>query len=715
MLDSSVTSTYKLYSNVSLASYTNVSFTESESNCDNLRRGYAQIYNKDTDTGLTALADFNLLYESTAPLYICLDENHQGTDQLVSVTVAPPANRDDGFPEEISIFIVCILLCLSGLFSGLNLGLMALDTSELSVVMRVGSERERGWAKKIYPLRKRGNLLLCSVLLGNVLVNAVLTILLDGLLADVNPVIPIVGATMGIVIFGEIIPQAICTRHGLQIGATVVPLVYLFVVLTSPLAYPISKFLDYLLGRELGTVLNRKHIVELIKEHQDHNDLDKDEIEMVAGALTYADRSVSEIMTQLGDVFMLPITAILDFKTISDIFAKGHSRIPVYENERENIIGVLFMKELAFVDPDDCTELSTIIKFYKHNLDHVDDDMKLDDLLSQFIRGRSHMVVVQRIVDPGDGRDPYRQNIGVATLEDVIEEIIQAEIVDETDVIQDNRSKLKLESKLNAPFDSRLFPKELEGDSGIQGKSLTEQMALAAFTFLSANIPSFSDEQISKKILQQLIKRSDCATFIDKDSSEDQRQLYKFGAPLTHFALVLEGNLKVTVGKEKFSFDSGPFSSLGASALETQGQVTSDFSAVVESEEAVIFFISKKTYQKAREQTQISQQQQAGTPLVQRAQMAKSQSGASDTVSVPAVSNGGPMLDTTGDGRVDTVLADTTGDGKLDTVLKDTTGDGKVDSSKSISNRTPAGATKTLSDAVDSRSPPQNPDNESVL
>lgn len=384
-----------------------------------------------------------------------------------------------------------------------------------------------------------------------------------------------------------------------------------------------------MLGQEIGNVLNRKHIVELLKAQDHENDLDKDEVEMVTGALTYADRNVSEIMTNLEDVYMLRMEAILDFKTVSDIFSRGHSRIPVYTDERENITGVLYMKELAFVDPDDCTELSTIVKFYKHQLEHVDDDLKLDSLLELFIQGRSHMVVVQKIIDPGDGRDAFRLNVGVATLEDVIEEIIQAEIVDETDVINDNKSKLMVVPNFHKS--SGLYPKELEGITGVQGEGvsmLSEQMALASFTFLSANVTGFNDEDIiSKPVLLRLINRADCVIFLDLDSPEEKRVLYKAGQQINHFALILEGSVKVTVGNEKFSFNSGPFSSLGSAALDldTPPKVA-DFTAVVETEKAVILWIPRAKYYDATTATAIGLRQLASTPLVDRARMAETQS-----------------------------------------------------------------------------------------
>lgn len=289
-------------------------------------------------------------------------------------------------PLWLQVIIVSCLLVLSGMFSGLNLGLMALDPMELRIVQSCGTEKEKRYARKIEPIRKKGNYLLCSLLLGNVLVNTTLTILLDDLIG--SGLGAVVASTVGIVIFGEIVPQALCSRHGLAVGANTIMLTKIFMFLTFPLSFPISKLLDCVLGQEIGTVYNREKLVEMLKVTEPYNDLVKEELNMIQGALELRTKTVEDVMTPLSNCFMIKSDAVLDFHTMSEIMESGYTRIPVHEEERSNIVDILYVKDLAFVDPDDCTTLKTVTKFYNHPVHFVFHDTKLDAMLDEFKKGK---------------------------------------------------------------------------------------------------------------------------------------------------------------------------------------------------------------------------------------------------------------------------------------------------------------------------------------
>ncbi|MEJ1276291.1 cyclin M2 [Cricetulus griseus] len=288
-------------------------------------------------------------------------------------------------PFWLQVIFISLLLCLSGMFSGLNLGLMALDPMELRIVQNCGTEKEKNYAKRIEPVRRQGNYLLCSLLLGNVLVNTTLTILLDDIAG--SGLVAVVVSTIGIVIFGEIVPQAICSRHGLAVGANTIFLTKFFMMMTFPASYPVSKLLDCVLGQEIGTVYNREKLLEMLRVTDPYNDLVKEELNIIQGALELRTKTVEDVMTPLRDCFMITGEAILDFNTMSEIMESGYTRIPVFEGERSNIVDLLFVKDLAFVDPDDCTPLKTITKFYNHPLHFVFNDTKLDAMLEEFKKG----------------------------------------------------------------------------------------------------------------------------------------------------------------------------------------------------------------------------------------------------------------------------------------------------------------------------------------
>ncbi|XP_005730679.1 metal transporter CNNM4-like isoform X1 [Pundamilia nyererei] len=464
-------------------------------------------------------------------------------------------------PIWLQIILICFLLVLSGMFSGLNLGLMALDPMELRIVQNCGTEKEKKYARKIEPIRRKGNYLLCSLLLGNVLVNTTLTILLDDLTK--SGVGAVVASTVGIVIFGEIVPQALCSRHGLAVGANTIVLTKLFMLLTFPVSWPISKLLDCVLGQEIGTVYNREKLVEMLKVTEPYNDLVKEELNMIQGALELRTKTVEDVMTPINNCFMIHSDAVLDFNTMSEIMESGYTRIPVYEDERSNIVDILFVKDLAFVDPDDCTTLKTITKFYNHPVHFVFHDTKLDAMLEEFKKGKSHLAIVQKVNNEGEG-DPFYEVLGLVTLEDVIEEIIKSEILDESDLYTDNRTRKKVAPNKNKR-DFSAFKHESESKVKI-----SPQLLLAAHRFLATEVSLFNPSQISDKVLLRILRHPDVIQeikFNENDKRSSHHYIYQRGKPVDYFILILQGRVEVEAGNENMKFETGPFSYYGIMAL----------------------------------------------------------------------------------------------------------------------------------------------------
>ncbi|GCC17903.1 metal transporter CNNM2-like isoform X1 [Chiloscyllium punctatum] len=483
---------------------------------------------------------------------------HDTEDTMVVVV----EERKFLLPFWLQVIFISVLLCLSGMFSGLNLGLMALDPMELRIVQNCGTEKEKNYAKRIEPVRRQGNYLLCSLLLGNVLVNTTLTILLDDIAG--SGVVAVAVSTIGIVIFGEIVPQAICSRHGLAVGANTIVLTKFFMLLTFPASYPVSRLLDVILGQEIGTVYNREKLLEMLRVTDPYNDLVKEELNIIQGALELRTKTVEDVMTPLRDCFMITGDAILDFNTMSEIMESGYTRIPVYEGERSNIVDLLFVKDLAFVDPDDCTPLKTITKFYNHPLHFVFNDTKLDAMLEEFKKGKSHLAIVQRVNNEGEG-DPFYEVLGVVTLEDVIEEIIKSEILDETDLYTDNRTKKKITHRERKQDFSAFKPTDNE-----MKVKISPQLLLATHRFLATEVEPFSPTQMSEKILLRLLKHPNVIQemkFDERNKKAPEHYLFYRNKPVDYFILVLQGKVEVEAGKEVMKFEAGAFSYYGMMAL----------------------------------------------------------------------------------------------------------------------------------------------------
>lgn len=294
----------------------------------------------------------------------------------------------------IHIIVIVFLVLFAGLMSGLTLGLMSMSLVDLEVLARSGTPKDRKHAAKILPVVRNQHLLLCTLLICNAAAMEALPIFLDGLVTAWGAIL--ISVTL-ILLFGEIIPQSVCSRYGLAIGSTVAPFVQVLVWICYPVAFPISKLLDFLLGHGRVALFRRAELKTLVNMHGNEagkgGELTHDETTIIAGALELTEKTASDAMTPIAETFAIDINAKLDKDLMNLILEKGHSRVPVYYEEPTNIIGLVLVKNLLTIHPEDEVPVKSVTI---RRIPRVPETLPLYDILNEFQKGHSHMAVVVR-------------------------------------------------------------------------------------------------------------------------------------------------------------------------------------------------------------------------------------------------------------------------------------------------------------------------------
>ncbi|RDW90046.1 uncharacterized protein DSM5745_01821 [Aspergillus mulundensis] len=369
----------------------------------------------------------NYLLPKLVLLAVYLPLRHAFPLNAVSGSAESSESNDSDLWFNLSAAVALVLI--GGVFAGLTIALMGQDAVHLQVLATSGEGRERKHAQTVLNLVNKGkHWVLVTLLLGNVVVNESLPIVLDKTLGGGWPAV--LGSTVLIVIFGEVIPQSVCVRYGLPIGAYLSPVVLVLMYLFAPAAWPTAKLLDYLLGENHGTVYKKAGLKTLVTLHkslgsQPAERLNEDEVTIITAVLDLKAKPVKSIMTPMEHVFTVASDAVLDEETMERILSAGFSRIPVHVPENQgDFIGMLLVKTLITYDPEDAKKVD---EFVLATLPETGPGTSCLDILNYFQEGHSHMALVSE--SPGENGGA----LGVVTLEDVVEELIGEEIIDESD------------------------------------------------------------------------------------------------------------------------------------------------------------------------------------------------------------------------------------------------------------------------------------------
>ena len=312
--------------------------------------------------------------------------------------------------------IVLILIIASGTFSGLTIGLMGLSKTEVLRAKDLGNEE----AGIVADVIKDSNRLLVTLLIGNTAVNSTLSIFL-GAVVGAGVIAGLVSTAL-IVVFGEILPASIVSRHPLAVGSKLTPFVKLIMLILWPIAKPIAMVLDKYVGTEGFVIFSRRELKHIFEQLQNSTESDIDELDKKAliGTILLTEKIVGEHMST--EVFMLESQTLLTKEVFIQIKDNGYTRIPIVDksDSKFKVLGILNAKDLIVVTPDDKKLVDDLMK-EKSLTVQVED--KLDDVMNRLIKISSHLALVES----------YGTIVGVLALEDIIEELLLTEIQDEFD------------------------------------------------------------------------------------------------------------------------------------------------------------------------------------------------------------------------------------------------------------------------------------------
>ena len=328
---------------------------------------------------------------------------------------------------ELRLIFALVLIFLSGFFS-------SAETVFFSIIGQGGlgrvEEERPSLAKKLSELTSAPRKLISSILIGNEIVNILISILIASVFARLflssssgegahnSALISIYALIISsglILIFGEVIPKTLGVRFSFKLARIMTVPLYWFHKIIFPLRYLLRRLSELIL-RAVGIkispelrILEDQDLLELVEIGESEGILDETEYELIRNIFEFGDLRVAEVMTPRQEIFALPLE--LEYPELKKRFLEsGYSRVPIYQGELDQVVGILSAKDLIRLEASG----EKFILDFLHPPYCVPPQKKLEDLLRDFLTQRVHFALVV---------NEYGEVIGLVTLEDLLEEI----------------------------------------------------------------------------------------------------------------------------------------------------------------------------------------------------------------------------------------------------------------------------------------------------
>ena len=328
--------------------------------------------------------------------------------------------------------IIVVLMLGSAFFSACDMVYAMVDQARLENAIEKGNKK----AKIALGIAKDYEFTISSILFSNTLVNiaasSIITIFGLTLSSNVTLATTIITIvfTIVLIIFAEFLPKAFAKRFNYSLALSFAYPVLIVKYITAPIVWPISKFFSLFVRifrkqSKKEDVITEDILDEMVDSIEEQGIVNEDEAEMLRGAIDLSDIQAFEIMTPRVDVFAIDVNEDIDELLKNEDEISVYSRIPVYEDTIDNIIGVLPLKSLAREYLKGKKDIDIRSLCYKPLV--VPRNHQVLELLNEFKKTKVHIAVV---IDEYGGTD------GIVTLEDILEEVV-GEIFDEQDEIEE--------------------------------------------------------------------------------------------------------------------------------------------------------------------------------------------------------------------------------------------------------------------------------------
>lgn len=329
-----------------------------------------------------------------------------------------------------SLALIGLLLLFSAFFSASETAFSSLNRIRIKNMAENGDDR----AALVLALYENYDKLLSSILVGNNIVNialtSIVTVLFVRRFGDGGATLSTIATTVAVLIFGEVSPKTIAKESPERVALFAAPLLRLLLLVAAPVNFLFAqwrKVLSLLFRAPEEQAITEEELFSIIQEAEEEGAIDEEDRTLIQSVMDFNDSKAADILTPRVDVVAVEREATLE--EIGESFLHtGYSRIPVYEESIDNIVGVLHIRDFFELTVKH-KKLEDIIG----RVIFVPPNAKISDLLKTLQAQKCHLAVVT---------DEFGGTVGIVTMEDILEELV-GEIWDEHDEIIQQFVKLE--------------------------------------------------------------------------------------------------------------------------------------------------------------------------------------------------------------------------------------------------------------------------------